>query len=75
MAKTTTAVDVRFVEDIPDLMTWDDYEAAHEKRVVRFQLRVTDEGLEIIGDSPYPDLLEKLLAQMEVKMMEMMLCG
>jgi hypothetical protein len=75
MADKPTAVKVRFVGHIPDLMTWDDYDEAHEKRVVRFQLRVTDEGLEIIGDSPYPHLLEALLAQMGVQEIEMMLCG
>lgn len=75
MKDETAPLSVRYVSHIPDLMTWEDYEAAHEKKVVRFQLRVTDEGLEIIGDSPYPQALEALLAAMGVKEMEMMLCG
>ncbi len=66
---------VKYVNYIPDLMTWDDYEDVHEKKVVRFQLRVTDGGLEIIGDSPYPHLLEELLAKLDPKVVEMMLCG
>ena len=75
MAGKQSEVAVQFVDHIPDLMTWDDYDVAHEKKVVRFQLRVTDEGLEIIGDSPYPGLLEELLAGIDPKQMEMMLCG
>ncbi len=66
---------IKYVEHIPDLMDWDDYEVADKKKVVRVQLRVTDEGLEIIGDSPYPHLLEDLLAGIDPKVLEMMLCG
>ncbi len=66
---------VKYVNHIPDLMTWDDYEDVDTKKVVRFQLRVTDDGLEIIGDSPYPHLLEELLAKLDPKVVEMMLCG
>jgi hypothetical protein len=56
-------------------MTWDDYEVSHERKLVRFRLTVTDNGLEIIGDSPYPHLLEELLAKLDPAMVEMMLCG
>lgn len=64
-----------YVGHIPDLMTWDDYEVSHERKLVRFRLTVTDQGLEIIGDSPYPHLLEDLLAQLDPAVVEMMLCG
>ncbi len=64
-----------YVNHIPDLMTWDDYEVSHERKLVRFRLTVTDNGLEIIGDSPYPHLLEELLAKLDPAMVEMMLCG
>ena len=64
-----------YVNHIPDLMTWDDYEVSHERKLIRFRLTVTDNGLEIIGDSPYPHLLEELLAQLDPAVVEMMLCG
>ena len=66
---------IRYVEHLSDLMKWDDYEVSHERKLVRFQLRVTDDGLEILGDSPYPHLLEELLAGLEPHEIEMMLCG
>jgi len=56
-------------------MTWEDYEVSHERKLVRFRLTVTDQGLEIIGDSPYPHLLEELLAKLDPARLEMMLCG
>jgi hypothetical protein len=56
-------------------MTWDDYEVSHERKLIRFRLTVTDNGLEIIGDSPYPYLLEELLAKLDPAVVEMMLCG
>lgn len=49
---------IKYVAHLPDLMTWDDYEAADRRRRIRLRLSVTDEGLEILGDSPYPRLLE-----------------
>ena len=64
-----------YVGHIPDLMTWDDYEVSHERKLIRFRLTLTDQGLEIIGDSPYPHLLEKLLAELDLAEIEMMLCG
>ena len=70
-----TGPNAAYVGHIPDLMTWDDYEVSHERKLVRFRLTVTDQGLEIIGDSPYPHLLEELLAKLDPSVVEMMLCG
>lgn len=64
-----------YVGHIPDLMTWDDYDVAHERKLLRFRLTVTEQGLEIIGDSPYPQLVEELLAKLDPAIVEMMLCG
>ena len=66
---------ITFVDHIPDLMTWDDYELAHRRRLVRICLQITDNGLEIIGDSPYPQMLEDLLEALSPEAIEMMLCG
>jgi len=65
---------VTYVTHLPDLMTPEDYRADREKKV-RFQLRITDEGIEIHGDSPYPHLLDELLEALEAKEIEKVLCG
>ena len=67
--------DIAFVNHSPDLMTWDDYEVSHQRKLIRLRLTITDKGIEIIGDSPYPCLLEELLAELDPKVIEMMLCG
>jgi hypothetical protein len=66
---------VTFVDQLPDLMTLEDYQVAHRRKTIRIRLTVTDEGLEIIGDSPYPQLLEELLAALDPETIEMTLCG
>ena len=64
-----------FVAYLPDLMGPADYETAHERKLLRVRLLQTDAGLEIIGDSAYPDLLDELLARLDPRRTEMMLCG
>ena len=66
---------VAFVNHLPDLMTWEDYAVADRRKVVRVRLTVTAEGVEVLGDSPYPQLLEELLASLGPEVIEMMLCG
>lgn len=66
---------VRFVSHLPDLMTAEDYAAPTEVKKVRVRITVTDEGIEILSDSPYPALLEELLAQAGVDEVEKVLCG
>lgn len=66
---------IKYVNHLPDLMTWDDYEATDRRKLVRLRLTVTDDGLEILGDSPYPELVEHLLASLDPDLIEMMLCG
>ena len=71
----TTNPSITHVAHLPDLMTWDDYENADRKKLVRFRLKATDQGIEILGDSPFPDQLEKLLAALGPDAIEAMLCG
>ena len=71
----TEPAKINYVDHLPDLMTWEDYESAHGQKLLRLRLRVTDDGLEIIGDSPYPHDLEELLAALGPEAIEMMLCG
>jgi hypothetical protein len=65
---------LRFVASLPDLITEEDYLQPEVKRV-RLRITVTDEGVEILGDSMYAPLLEKLLAQVGAEEIERMLCG
>jgi NifB/MoaA-like Fe-S oxidoreductase len=65
---------LRFVPHLPDLITDEDYLQAEVKRV-RLRITVTDEGIEILGDSMYAPILEKLLAEVGAEEIERMLCG
>ncbi len=64
-----------FVAHLPDLMEPADHETAHERKLLRVRLLQTDVGIEIIGDSAYPDLLDELLARLDPASTEIMLCG
>jgi len=66
---------IQLVNDIPDLITWDDYEEVEAKKLVRVQLRVTENGVELIADSPYPKLLEELLEKLGPEVIETLICG
>lgn len=66
---------MRYVEHLPDLMSWDDYETADREKRVRLRVSVTDEGVEILGDSAYPGLLEELLEGLDPDEIDQMLCG
>lgn len=66
---------IAFVSQLPDLVTPEDYQESHHRKIVRFRLTVTDAGLEIIGDSLYPHLLEELLKELGPEVIEMVLCG
>ena len=66
---------IAYVNNIPDLITGDDYAVIQQRKLVRFRLQVTDDGLEIIGDSPYPCLLDDLLEALSPQVVEKILCG
>ncbi len=65
----------KYVTQLPDLITRDDYKEADQRKLVRLQLRMTDQGLEIIGDSQHPHLLDELLESLDPEAIEAMLCG
>lgn len=66
---------MKYVAHLPDLITPEDYQETDGRKKIRVQLAVTDQGLEILGDSMYAPLLEKMLAQIGAKEIERMLCG
>ncbi len=65
----------KFVTHLPDLRTAEDYAAPPDVKKVRVRITFTGEGVEILADSPYPALLEELLAQAGADEVEKMLCG
>ncbi|MDX6696085.1 MAG: hypothetical protein QOF02_3688 [Blastocatellia bacterium] len=72
--RTIDGPQLRFVERLPDLITDEDYMQPEVKRV-RLRISVTDDGIEILGDSMYAVLLEKLLTEAGAEEIERMLCG
>jgi len=65
----------RFVAHLPDLITEDDYHQSPEQQKIRVRIELTDEGVEILGDSMYAHLIEDLLTQLGADEIERMLCG
>jgi hypothetical protein len=51
----------RFVEDLPDLIQAEEYADHPDGRLIRFRIRVTGSGVEILGDAFRPEALEKIL--------------
>lgn len=72
--KVTEGARLRFVAHLPDLITDEDYLEPEVKRV-RLRISVTNDGIEILGDSMYAHLLEKLLGEAGASEIERMLCG
>lgn len=67
--------DHRFVAQIPDLIHPEDYPSDPLGSRIRLRIRVSAEGVEILGDAMCPALLEELLEALEPEVIEAMLCG
>lgn len=65
----------RFVAELPDLIQPEDYASDPMGRRVRFRIRVTPDGVEIVGDAMCPGGLEEMLEALEPSVIEQMLCG
>jgi hypothetical protein len=65
----------RFVNHLPDLMTEEDYCDSSEQAKIRVRIEMTNEGVEILGDSMYAYLVEELLVELGADEIEKMLCG
>lgn len=66
---------IKHVDYLPDLIEEADYESVHRKRLVRIRISVGESGVEILGDSAYPQELERLLTSLCPECIEAMLCG
>ena len=67
--------DYHFVPHLPDLIQPEDYPGDPMGRRLRFRIRATAEGVELLGDAMRPETLEKLLKALEADVIEQMLCG
>lgn len=66
---------VAFVPHLPDLIDSREYAADPDGRKVRVRVRVTAEGVEVLGDAVRPGELEALLEVLGAECVEQMLCG
>lgn len=64
-----------FLEHLPDLIDSREYAADPEGRKVRVRVRVTEAGVEVLGDAVQPAELEALLAALGAECVEQMPCG
>ena len=65
----------RFVDHLPDLITEADYLEGEDKKKIRLRIKCDEDGVFILGDSMYPQLLEAILEQTDAEELERMLCG
>lgn len=65
----------RPVPELPDLISPEEYPDHPDGRLVRIQVRLTGDGVEILGDALRPELLERLLEHLSPEEIEQMLCG
>ncbi len=73
-------VRLRYVGELEELLRPGDYNAPDAGRLVRLRIRRTgDGGVELLGDSPDPRLLDELLgklaSELGVEELEALLCG
>jgi len=66
---------IKYVSEIPDLITYKDIQNENKKKKVKIQIELTENGIEIIGDSPYDQTLEDLLINSGAKEIQQVLCG
>lgn len=64
-----------FVEALPDLIAAAEYADHPDGDLVRLRVRVTEAGVEILGDAMRPAAVEAVLAALGAPEMEQMLCG
>ncbi|GAA2372808.1 radical SAM-modified peptide, FtsH ternary system-associated [Nonomuraea africana] len=65
----------RFVENLPDLIQPEEYQDHPDGRLVRLRIRVTDEGVEVLGDAMRPEVIERVLRSLGQDPIDQMLCG
>jgi FtsH ternary system-associated peptide len=67
--------DFVFVPGLPDLITPEEYDAHPDGRLVRLEISVTEDGVQVLGDAFRPVVLEQLFTALGAGPIEEMLCG
>ncbi len=77
MSKKTGNIQSRtkIVDRLPDLITESDYRTPTDRKKVRVRITVTDEGVEVLGDSMYPILAEEVVREVSEDDIEWTPCG
>lgn len=65
----------RYVAELPELIAPPDYAGDQAGRLVRLRIRVTEDGVEVLGDAVRPLELEALLLGLDPPFVEQTLCG
>ncbi len=65
----------RSVPHIPDLIKPEDYSDDPKGSLIRIRIKKTGDGVEIMGDAPRSDELDKLLKELAPDTIEKVLCG
>jgi len=72
---TQNNITIKYVPHLPDLITYADKINDNGRKKVKIRIEYTENGVEILGDSPYDQSLEDLLIQSGVKEIQKTLCG
>jgi hypothetical protein len=64
-----------FVPHLPDLIDPQEYADDPEGKTVRVRIRMTEDGVEILGDGTRAESVESLLEALAAEVVEQMLCG
>ncbi len=73
--KSKYSPEIIYVPHLPDLITEEDYRAPPNEQKIRMRIQITEEGIQVLGDSMYAALLENVLVDLESDKIERMLCG
>jgi hypothetical protein len=71
----TTMTEYRVVQQLPDLISPEEYDAHPRGGLVRIRIAVREGAVEILGDAMRPELLEALLGTFDGEVIEQMMCG
>ncbi|KPA18890.1 hypothetical protein MHK_000896 [Candidatus Magnetomorum sp. HK-1] len=68
-------VTIKYVSHLPDLITYEDIVKENGQKRIKIRIELTENGVEILGDSPFDQSLDDLLIQSGAKEIQKTLCG
>ena len=63
------------VNNLPNLIKPCEYEQYANEKLIKFKIEIKDGQIHILGDSPYPDDLTKMMQALGKHDIEYVLCG